>query len=317
MKILFTADIHIKLGQKNVPIEWARNRYFILGNELRKVIESESIELLIIGGDIFDRIPTIDELEVYFDLIDTFSVPTIIYSGNHEALKKNTTFLTNLKRVTAICNNWVTIVDDFETFNGIDFIPYNKLKEKWPDTLKSRILCTHVRGEIPPHVKPEINLELFDRWDLVIAGDLHSYSNSQRNILYPGSPVTTSFHRNLVDTGVIILDSDTLEHTWHKLEVPQLIRKTINAGDPMPATDYHHTIYEVSGDMSELSSVENSELLDKKVVTRDTDTTLILDPKMSLLEEVEEYARYVLQLNDSTVEAMLKELNNHMGELQE
>lgn len=317
MKILFTADIHIKLGQKNVPIEWARNRYFILGNELRKVIESESIELLIIGGDIFDRIPTIDELEVYFDLIDTFSVPTIIYSGNHEALKKNTTFLTNLKRVTAICNNWVTIVDDFETFNGIDFIPYNKLKEKWPDTLKSRILCTHVRGEIPPHVKPEINLELFDRWDLVIAGDLHSYSNSQRNILYPGSPVTTSFHRNLVDTGVIVLDSSTLEHTWHKLEVPQLIRKTINAGDPMPATDYHHTIYEVSGDMSELSSVENSELLDKKVVTRDTDTTLILDPKMSLLEEVEEYARYVLQLNDSTVEAMLKELNNHMGELQE
>lgn len=317
MKILFTADIHIKLGQKNVPIEWARNRYFILGNELRKVIESESIELLIIGGDIFDRIPTIDELEVYFDLIDTFSVPTIIYSGNHEALKKNTTFLTNLKRVTAICNNWVTIVDDFETFNGIDFIPYNKLKEKWPDTLKSRILCTHVRGEIPPHVKPEINLELFDRWDLVLAGDLHSYSNSQRNILYPGSPVTTSFHRNLVDTGVIVLDSSTLEHTWHKLEVPQLIRKTINAGDPMPATDYHHTIYEVSGDMSELSSVENSELLDKKVVTRDTDTTLILDPKMSLLEEVEEYARYVLQLNDSTVEAMLKELNNHMGELQE
>lgn len=317
MKILFTADIHIKLGQKNVPIEWARNRYFILGNELRKVIESESIELLIIGGDIFDRIPTIDELEVYFDLIDTFSVPTIIYSGNHEALKKNTTFLTNLKRVTAICNNWVTIVDDFETFNGIDYIPYNKLKEKWPDTLKSRILCTHVRGEIPPHVKPEINLELFDRWDLVIAGDLHSYSNSQRNILYPGSPVTTSFHRNLVDTGVIILDSNTLEHTWHKLEVPQLIRKTINAGNPMPATDYHHTIYEVSGDMSELSSVENSELLDKKVVTRDTDTTLILDPKMSLLEEVEEYARYVLQLNDSTVEAMLKELNNHMGELQE
>lgn len=317
MKILFTGDIHIKLGQKNVPIEWARNRYFILGNELRKVIESESIELLIIGGDIFDRIPTIDELEVYFDLIDTFSVPTIIYSGNHEALKKNTTFLTNLKRVTAICNNWVTIVDDFETFNGIDFIPYNKLKEKWPDTLKSRILCTHVRGEIPPHVKPEINLELFDRWDLVLAGDLHSYSNSQRNILYPGSPVTTSFHRNLVDTGVIVLDSSTLEHTWHKLEVPQLIRKTINAGDPMPATDYHHTIYEVSGDMSELSSVENSELLDKKVVTRDTDTTLILDPKMSLLEEVEEYARYVLQLNDSTVEAMLKELNNHMGELQE
>ena len=226
-------------------------------------------------------------------------------------------FLSNLKDVVKKLNSCVDIIDDFHTQYGIDFIPYNKLKEKWPDTLNSRIVASHCRGEIPPHVKPEINLELFDKWEVAICGDLHSYSNSQRNIIYPGSPVTTSFHRNLVDTGVIILDSDTLEHTWHKLEVPQLIRKTINAGDPMPATDYHHTIYEVSGDMSELSSVENSELLDKKVVTRDTDTTLILDPKMSLLEEVEEYARYVLQLNDSTVEAMLKELNNHMGELQE
>lgn len=315
MKILFTADIHIKLGQKNVPIEWARNRYSILFNELSKLYNE--VDLLIVGGDIFDRVPSIEELEIFFEFITSISTPAILYSGNHEALKKNTTFLSNLKDVVKKLNSWVDIIDDFHTQYGIDFIPYNKLKEKWPDTLKSRILCTHVRGEIPPHVKPEINLELFDRWDLVLAGDLHSYSNSQRNILYPGSPVTTSFHRNLVDTGVIVLDSSTLEHTWHKLEVPQLIRKTINAGDPMPATDYHHTIYEVSGDMSELSSVENSELLDKKVVTRDTDTTLILDPKMSLLEEVEEYARYVLQLNDSTVEAMLKELNNHMGELQE
>lgn len=315
MKILFVSDIHIKLGQKNVPIEWARNRYSILFNELSKLYNE--VDLLIVGGDIFDRVPSIEELEIFFEFITSINIPAILYSGNHEALKKNTTFLSNLKDVVKKLNSWVDIIDDFHTQYGIDFIPYNKLKEKWPDTLNSRILCTHVRGEIPPHVKPEVNLELFDRWNLVLAGDLHSYSNSQRNILYPGSPVTTSFHRNLVDTGVIILDSDTLEHTWHKLEVPQLIRKTINAGDSMPATDYHHTIYEVNGDMSELSSVENSELLDKKVVTRDTDTTLILDPKMSLLEEVEEYARYVLQLNDSTVEAMLKELNNHMGELQE
>jgi len=27
MKILFTADVHIKLGQKNVPIEWAKKSF--------------------------------------------------------------------------------------------------------------------------------------------------------------------------------------------------------------------------------------------------------------------------------------------------
>jgi hypothetical protein len=315
VKVLFTADIHIKLGQKNVPIEWAKNRYNLLFNELEKL--QEKADLVILGGDIFDKLPSMEELELYFDMVSRFNRSTYIYSGNHEALKKNTTFLSNLKKVTNSVNNNVLIIDDFFTSNGIiDFIPYNKLKEPWPD-FSGKILCTHVRGDIPPHVKAEIPLELFDRWRLVLAGDLHSYANSQRNILYPGSPVTTSFHRGFVDTGVIILNTDTLDHTWQKMGLPQLIRKTIKAGDPMPATEYHHTIYEIEGDMSELSNMENSDLIDKKVVKRDTDTTLILAPTMTLTEEVEEYLRYVLQLNEESVSSILKELSNHIGELTE
>ena len=34
MKILFIADIHIKLGQKNVPVAWAKNRYEELNTQL-------------------------------------------------------------------------------------------------------------------------------------------------------------------------------------------------------------------------------------------------------------------------------------------
>lgn len=321
MKVLFTADLHIKLGQKNVPIEWAKNRYHSLFGQIHRL--EKEVELLIIGGDIFDRLPTMEELELYYDLISAISIPTIIYSGNHEALKKNTTFLTNLSRSTQWINHRVEIVDDYYSLKGIDFIPYNKLKEweKNPDntfvSLHNNVLCTHVRGDIPPHVKAEVDLSLFERWKTVLAGDLHSYSNSQRNILYPGSPVTTSFHRNLVDTGIIIFDTVSHVHEWKKLEVPQLIRKTIKAGDPMPATDYHHTVYEVQGDMAELSNMEHSDLLDKKISVRDTDTTLMLDPSMSISDEVEEYARYILQLNDSTVSSMLAVLNQHIGELKE
>jgi len=321
VKVLFTADLHIKLGQKNVPIEWAKNRYHSLFGQIHRL--EKEVELLIIGGDIFDRLPTMEELELYYDLISAISIPTIIYSGNHEALKKNTTFLTNLSRSTQWINHRVEIVDDYYSLKGIDFIPYNKLKEweKNPDntfvSLHNNVLCTHVRGDIPPHVKAEVDLSLFERWKTVLAGDLHSYSNSQRNILYPGSPVTTRFHRNLVDTGIIIFDTVSHVHEWKKLEVPQLIRKTIKAGDPMPATDYHHTVYEVQGDMAELSNMEHSDLLDKKISVRDTDTTLMLDPSMSISDEVEEYARYILQLNDSTVSSMLAVLNQHIGELKE
>lgn len=315
MKILFTADIHIKLGQKNVPVDWAKNRFNMLWQQLEQL--QQECDLFIVGGDTFDRVPTIEELEVFFEFVLSCKIPTIIYSGNHEALKRNTTFLTNLKQTVNRLNNNVSIIDNFETIEGIDFIPYNKLKEYHPGDIDfhAHILCTHVRGEIPPHVKPEVPLELFERWKVVLAGDLHSYDNCQRNILYPGSPVTTSFHRNEVTTGVIILDSISLDHEWRKLELPQLIRKTIKAGEPTPQTTYHHTIYEVEGDMSELGVIEDSELIDKKILKRETDTALILNKEMSLAEEVSEYLKYILQVNEDVVEQALKELHNHAEKL--
>ena len=315
MKILFTADLHIKLGQKNVPIEWAKNRYAMFIQQL--AAECTFCDLLVLGGDVFDRMPTMDELEVYFDLVASISIPCIIYAGNHEALKKDTTFFSYLKKSTTRLNSLVTIIDDYHSIDNMDFIPYNKLKEfeKAPHIVHGNICFTHVRGEIPPHVKPEIDLALFDRWAVVLAGDLHSYENCQRNILYPGSPVTTSFHRNVVDTGVIVIDSETLEHHWYKLDLPQLIRKTIQAGDDMPATDYHHTIYEIEGDMAELGALADSALIDKKVMKRETDTALILDPSMSLSAELQEYLLYILQLSDTNVAEILQVLHNNLEKI--
>jgi hypothetical protein len=111
------------------------------------------------------------------------------------------------------------------------------------------------------------------------------------------------------------VDTDTLSHVWKKIEVPQLIRKTVKAGEPMVATDYHHTVYEVEGDMSELSGVEDNELIDKKIVRRETDTALILDPELTLSEEVGEYLRYVLNLNEDAIEKALKELKDNEHKL--
>jgi DNA repair exonuclease SbcCD nuclease subunit len=316
MKVLFTADIHIKLGQKNVPISWAKNRFDMLWQQL-EAIQTEC-DLFVVGGDVFDKLPNMEELETYFDLVNHCKIPTIIYAGNHEAVKKDTTFLTNLKQVTNRLNSRVEIVDDFYSLENMDFIPYNKLKEfeKAPRLTHGNICFTHVRGEIPPHVKPELDLELFACWDLVLAGDLHSYENCQKNILYPGSPVTTSFHRNVVDTGVIILDSINLTHEWRKLQLPQLIRRTVTVHDPKPPTDYDHTIYQVEGDMQELGELEDSELIDRKVIKRDTDSALILDKEMSMSEEIREYLAYILDLPETTIESVLKEFQNYADKIE-
>lgn len=321
MKILFSADIHIKLGQKNVPVDWAKNRFQLFIEQFQAM--QESADLVIVGGDIFDRLPTMDEVELYFDFVASMKKPTLIFDGNHEATKKAQTFLTYLKKSTNRLNPLVRVVDDYEYLVGfdLDIIPYCKLKDFEKNhasmNFQGRILCSHFRAEIPPHVKPEIDLDLFNRWNVVLAGDLHSYENSQRNILYPGSPYTTSFHRQSVDTGAILLDCDTLAHEWRKFKLPQLLKRTISAeaAATATATDFDHTIYEVQGDMQELGELEDSELIASKVLKRDTDSALMLDPEMSLDQEVKEYLTYILELPEPTVDKVLKEMQNHADKL--
>lgn len=317
MKILFTADVHIKLGQKNVPVDWSKNRFRMFCEQFSEM--QTKADLVIIGGDVFDRLPTMDEVELYFDFVESFTKPTLIYPGNHEMLKKDTTFLSNLKKSTNRLNPLVSVIDDYhENIGfGVDIIPYNKLKdyEKHGREFGGRILCTHVRGEIPPHVKPEVDLEIFNRWGVVLAGDLHSYENSQRNILYPGSPYTTSFHRSRVDTGAILLDVDSLEHTWLKFNLPQLIKRTITVDETPVPTDFDHTIYEVQGDMQELGDLADSELIASKVIRRDTDSALMLEPEMTLDAEVKEYLTYILELPEPTVDKVLLEMQNHVEKL--
>lgn len=320
MKLLFTADIHIKLNQKNVPVEWAKNRFQMFIDQLAEM--QESADCVVFGGDIFDRLPSMDEVELYFDLVASMNKPTIIIPGNHEMLKKDTTFLTYLKKSTSRLNPQVTILDEIRADHvdgGIDFIPYNRLKA-WAEhpedyNFRGNICISHFRGEIPPHVKPEVNLDLFNRWKVVLAGDLHSYENSQRNILYPGSPYTTSFHRNTVETGAILLDTKTLEHTWLKFNLPQLLKKTITAGEQAVATDYHHTVYEVEGDLQDLSTLADNELIDKKVVKRSQDAQLILDPQLTLAEEVREYLTYILELSEDNIDQVLHEFFNYADKI--
>lgn len=315
MNVLFSADWHIKLGQKNVPVEWAKARYYEMFKQMHE-LESK-VDLHVIGGDIFDKLPSMEELKLYFEYVAGCETKTIIFAGNHESVKKDTTFFTQLKEVTKRLNKFVEVIDDYYAIANMDFIPYNKLKDfeakcKAGDSFSAKdILFTHVRGEIPPHVKPEVDLSIFEDWKLVLAGDLHSHSNSQLNIVYPGSPCTTSFHRNEVSTGVVILDTETMKWEFVELKLPQLIRKTITAGEPMPATEYHHTIYEVTGDMEDLGKVDNVELLDKKIVKRSTDCALILSPTATIQEELVEYFKYILCLEDVKVEELLQVYNDN------
>ena len=315
--ILFTADWHIKLGQKNVPLPWACARYEMFFEQVHDL--EKGVDLHIIGGDLFDRVPSMDELTLYFDFVKGVTVRTIIFDGNHEATRKNKTFFTNLKKVTEQLNSLVTVIDEtiVDDFSNYAILPYADLHRKNSiEDINSQILFTHVRGEIPPHVQPEVDLSRFDKFKVVFAGDLHAHSNTQRNIVYPGSPMTTSFHRNNVETGYLMIDdNDGFQWTWHTFDLPQLIRKTVTDPSEMVQTEFDHTIYEIEGDVSDLSNIKNSELLDKKVIKRKTEATLILDKEMTMEEELAEYLSYILELDDSKVKNILGVFSDYAKEV--
>ena len=316
--ILFTADWHIKLGQKNVPREWATNRYEMFFEQVH-TLEKEC-NMHVIGGDLFDRLPNMEELELYFQFVSKVQIPTLIYDGNHEATKKNKTFFTQLKKVTKDINPLVKVVDMsyYDNDFGFGVLPYADLHRKNSIELfdTSKPLFTHVRGEIPPHVKPEVDLDRFEDFPVVFAGDLHAHSNTQRNIVYPGSPMTTSFHRNEVSTGYLLINPHDWSWRWDPFELPQLIRKTVSDPSEMVPTDYHHTIYEVEGDMQDLANVKNSELLDKKVVKRSNEATLIMDKDMSIQDELIEYLTYILDISDDKISEIVGTFNDYASKIE-
>lgn len=312
-RVLFTADLHINLTKKNVPTDWQVSRYIALFEEIANIVLEKEVNLIVVGGDIFDKYPTIEELCLYFKMLEYFSVDTIIFDGNHEATKRGESFLHSLVGVTEKLNSKVRILTEPTSYREFDFIPYTHIKSFNPKSFSNDILFTHVRGEIKPHVKPEIDLNKLNRWDFVFAGDLHSYSNSQRNIIYPGSPLTVTFHRKHVDTGVIVYDTKTKTSTWLKLELPQLIRKRVSEEDDMLETDFDHTIYELEGSAKELSRAKNSKLLDKKIVNTKSTSELGFSPNFSVDDELLMYLRDVLELGKSDIERVVGRHNDNIS----
>ena len=312
--ILFTADWHLKLGQKNVPLPWACARFELFFQNIYDL--ERQVDMHIIGGDLFDRVPSMDELTLYFDFVRGVTIPTYIYDGNHEATKKYKTFFSNLKRATQDVNPLVIIIDETTEFEWGTVLPYvdlhrsNSIEKCNPD----KPLFTHVRGEIPPHVTPEVDLSRFDAFPVVYAGDLHSHSNTQLNIVYPGSPMTTSFHRNTVETGYLLIDEHRDKHlppwVWRKFDLPQLLRQTVTDPNDMIPTEFHHTIYEIEGDVADLATVKNSELLDKKVIKRSSESTLDLKD-MTMEEELVEYLSAILNLTDDKIQNIMGVFNDY------
>ena len=84
----------------------------------------------------------------------------------------------------------------------------------------------------------------------------------------------------------------------------------------MISTEYHHTIYEIEGDMQELANVQNTELLDKKVIKRSTEASLVIDKDMSIQDELIEYLTYILEISETKIPEIVGIFNDYASKIE-
>lgn len=305
LKILCSADWHINLHKKKVPYHWQTSRF---SEMFRKLIALEArVDVHVIAGDVFDKKPEPDEISLFLSYINSVTIPTYIIPGNHEATVKGETFFEHLTEKNAIKNENVKVFtkNDRATVEGqcFQFFPYGEVQtDNLPTPVPGDILVTHIRGEVPPHITPEYDFSRLSPWGLCLLGDLHfNHRYGDTNCYYPGSPLNTTFDRDETRKYGVdiyeIVDSHNYTREFYDLDLPKLIRRTIQADGEMIADHKHHVVYEVTGSVDQLATIEKSDLLDKKVVEKpQEDATLNLKNK-TLFEELEIYLDYI-KVND-------------------
>ena len=318
MKILSSADWHINLHKKKIPASWQMNRYQLMYDKLY-ALEKEC-DVHVIAGDLFDEIPKTDDVSLLLSFLNSVSIPTLVIPGNHEATRKGKSFWEHFKLHNTIKNPLVSIsVENERIFLGggtFSTFPYGSVQtDNLPKHHKNDILVTHIRGEVPPHITAEYDFERLRPWELVLLGDLHfNHKYKDYSIYYPGSPVNTTFDRNpkhRYGVDIITVDPDNVaDHSvsFVDLELPKLLRRTVSVGEELIANPVHHAIYEVTGSIDEIASVQKSPLLDKKmVINKSTESTLNLKDK-SIVEELQIWMNHIGIKNQEQVLSRFNEL---------
>jgi DNA repair exonuclease SbcCD nuclease subunit len=316
MKILSSGDWHVNLHKKKVPYKWQENRFLLFFDKLKEL--EKICDAHIISGDVFDEAPNTDETCLVLSYLNTVSIPTILIPGNHSSTQKGHSFWEDFKRDNSITNGNMHLSVENERINlagqWFQTFPYGQVQLKnTPEYVSGDILVTHIRGEVAPHITAEFDFEKLRPWKLILLSDLHfNHKYKDYPAYYPGSPLNTTFDRDdKRHYGVDIIELNSIDDytvRFHNLNLPKLIRRTISVGTKLVADPVHHIVYEVTGTIDELASVEKTELLDKKMVEKPTGNSVLDLQGKSTIEELEIYLDYIKVAEKPIVLAEYKKL---------
>jgi len=307
MKILFIADQHYMLRKKGVKREWLANRLTEFHEQIKVILEG--IDLVILGGDLFDKAPSIGEVGFFLDFLELckrYESPVVMIAGNHEATTKYETFLSE---IDVLQDKYFTLVTGQKRIKYKDmyvtYMSYGEVKRqtnpKLPIPDWKNIMVSHVCGDLPPHVKEEYPISNFDGYDLTLLGDLHHYHRSLtgKNSWYPGSPYSISFSQASETNkyGVFVIDTESTTWTTPEfipLDLPQLITIKCSPEEidevKLKIQDSRHCYkIEVEGTPEEMAKITDKSVIKKSVVSSTATVDLRYKTREEELDAVLDY----------------------------
>jgi len=193
LRILHTGDLHIKLRGDNV--EWFIARF----QDYTNFILEEDPDVIVITGDIFDKVPNVIEISTLITFLKQLPCPTYIISGNHDfqpgkvGSKQGADFLANI--VQAINLPHIVFESYFSVIDEFVLVSNRFIRDKKVIPIhKDKILLSHIRHQLEfagKIKKPEYDLSLLSDYPLVLLSDIHTTFQYSDNIYYSSSPYRT------------------------------------------------------------------------------------------------------------------------------
>lgn len=180
-------------------------------NELKSYLSTSDADIIIVLGDILhthEKLHTsaLNAAVDFFKMLTSFSKPTFVLVGNHDAIS-NTIFLTT--------NHWLNILKNWNTITVVDYptkffikekefitlcpyVPDGRLVEALeliPDWKESKIIFGHqlLNGAKMGMIVASNVEEWKDDYPLLISGHIHDRQRVKKNLYYTGSSLQHSF----------------------------------------------------------------------------------------------------------------------------
>lgn len=248
MKILHTSDLHI--GHTFFTIE-RLDEHKRLFEWLKKTIELENIDVLIVSGDIFDTYyPSAAALKLYYDFLHSIKnlvKKVVITGGNHDSPKTLMAPGSILKEldievVSGADGDCVRVVE-FEDFR---IVAVSYLREgilaRWGDDYVAAIKEIYSRhlGDKPSMAMAHFTVygsrcgesereiyvgsvegvpsHVFDGYGYVALGHIHRPQEVAEGIVYSGSPLQMGFDEDYGKKAVIIESGD---FSYRFIDIPK------------------------------------------------------------------------------------------------